>query len=141
MLSGAHVLLAENEPLIALDLTDKLETAGATVIGLAATVHEALRLAMSETLDRAILDFNLADGEVNPVLELLASKGVPMVLHTGRGLPPELASRHPDLTILRKPVSHRQLIAELAAAKATVSREMSAEWAFPACVTSVPQHL
>ena len=106
MLSGEHILVAEDECVIALDLTDTLECAGAAVIGPAATVQEALRLAMAETPDRALLDFNLADGEVTPVLELLVSKGVPVVVYTGRGLPPELAARHPDLTILRKPVPH-----------------------------------
>ena len=139
MLSGERILVAEDECMIALDLTDTLERAGTAVIGPVTTVHEALRLAESETLDRALLDFNLADGEVTPVLELLASKGVPVVVYTGRGLPPELMARHPDLTILRKPVPHRQLVAELAAAKATVSHEMSAEWAFPACGTEVTQ--
>ena len=89
MLSGERILVAEDECMIALDLTDTLERAGASVIGPAATVQEVLKLAMSETPDRALLDFNLADGEVTPVLELLASKGVPVVVYTGRGLPPE----------------------------------------------------
>jgi|SRR5215207_5744187 DNA-binding NtrC family response regulator len=143
MFSGERILVAEDECVIALDLTDTLECAGAAVIGPAATVQETLRLAMTEAVDRAILDFNLADGEVTPALKFLASKGVPTVIYTGRGLPPELASQHPDLTILRKPVPHRQLVAELAAAKATVSRVMSAEWASPVCGTEVtqPQHL
>ena len=143
MLSGECILVAEDERLIALDLTDTIESAGATVVGPAATVSEALRLARAKTLDRAILDFNLADGEVTPVLELLASQGVPMVIYTGRDLPTELASRHPDLTVLRKPVSHRQLIAELAAARAKVTREMNAGSTFRACGTEVtqPQYL
>jgi DNA-binding NtrC family response regulator len=137
MLSGEHVLVAEDECVIAPDLTDMLESAGATVIGPAATVREALRLAMSEAVDRALLDFNLADGEVPPALELLAAKGVPMVIYTGRGLPPELASQHPDLTVLRKPVSHKHLIVELAAAK--VNHGINAGWASQACDTEVTQ--
>ena len=80
--------MAEDECVIALDLTDTLGNAGADVIGPTATVRETLRLVRSETLDRAILDFNLADGEVTPVLELLASKRVPVAIYTGRGLPP-----------------------------------------------------
>jgi hypothetical protein len=31
-------------------------------------------------------------------------------------LPPDLASRHPHVTVLPKPVSHKRLVAELAAA-------------------------
>ena len=73
---------------------------------------------MSQDVDRACLDFNLADGEVTPVLELLASKGVPMVVYTGRGLPKELTSQHPGLIVLLKPLPASRLVKELAKAKA-----------------------
>jgi DNA-binding response OmpR family regulator len=86
MLSGERVLVAEDECLIAMDLADLFETAGASVVGPAATVEEALRLLASEPVDRASLDFNLADGEATPVLDMLASKGVPMIVYSGRGL-------------------------------------------------------
>ena len=117
MLSGEHVLVAEDECVIALDLTNTLESAGATVIGPTATVREALRLAMSEAVDRALLDFNLADGEATPVLDLLASRGIPAVVYTGRGLPADLIQRHPDVSVVLKPVPPKQLVAELAAAR------------------------
>jgi DNA-binding NtrC family response regulator len=120
MLFGACVLVAEDECIIALDLADIFESAGATVIGPAATVREALSLLAAKPVDRACLDFNLADGEVTPVMEMLSSKGVPMVVYTGRGLPPELASRHPHVTVLRKPESHKRLVTELAAARGKV---------------------
>src|SRR3954454_3429471 len=118
MLSGERVLVAEDECLIAMDLADLFETAGANVIGPASTVQEALNLLTSETVDRACLDFNLADGEVTPVLELLASKGIPMVVYTGRGLPKELSWKHPELTVLHKPLPSKRLVTELAKAKA-----------------------
>jgi len=118
MLSGERILVAEDECLIAWDLADTFETAGANVIGPASTVSEALKLVMSQQVDRACLDFNLADGEVTPVLELLASKGVPMVVYTGRGLPTELTSQHPGLTVLLKPLPAKRLVMELAKAKA-----------------------
>src|SRR5215213_268091 len=75
MLFGACVLVAEDECIIAMDLADTFESAGATVIGPAATVREALRLLATKPVDRAFLDFNLADGEVTPVMEMLSSKG------------------------------------------------------------------
>ena len=118
MLSGERILVAEDECLIAMDLADIFETAGASVVGPAATVKEAFKLIMSQEVDRAILDFNLADGEVTPVLELLASKGVPIVVYTGRGLPKELSLQHPSVTVLRKPERAERLIMELAAATA-----------------------
>lgn len=123
MLSGERVLVAEDECLIAMDLADLFETAGASVVGPAATVEEALRLLASEPVDRASLDFNLADGEATPVLDVLASKGVPMIVYSGRGLSIDLSRRHPDVTVLLKPVSPKRLIAELAAAKGKASGE------------------
>jgi hypothetical protein len=44
-----------------------------------------------------------------------------MIIYTGRGLPPDLASRHPHVTVLRKPVCHTRLLAELAAAKGAIT--------------------
>ena len=118
MLSGERILVAEDECLIAMDLAYTFERAGADVIGPASTVQEALKLIMSQEVDRACLDFNLADGEVTPVLDLLASKGIPMVVYTGRGLPKELCSQHPALTVLLKPLPANRLVKELAKAKA-----------------------
>src|SRR3954471_3900137 len=60
--------------------------------------------------------FQLGRCEVTPVMEMLSCKGVPMIIYTGRGLPPDLASQHPHVTVLRKPVCHTRLVAELAAA-------------------------
>src|SRR5215207_8012748 len=117
MLSGKCILVAEDECLIAMDLADIFESAGADVIGPASTVQEALQLIMSQEVDRAMLDFNLADGEVTPVLELLASRGVPIVVYSGRGLPKELSWQHPYVTVLRKPVRAERLVRKLVAAK------------------------
>jgi len=52
MLFGACVLVAEDECIIALDLADTFESAGAAVIGPAATVREALRLVIRAPGDR-----------------------------------------------------------------------------------------
>src|SRR3954447_18613541 len=116
MLSGECVLVAEDECLIAMDLADIFETAGANVIGPASTVKDALKVIMSHEVDRACLDFNLAHGEVTPVLDLLASKGIPMGVYTARGLPKDLASQHPSLPVLHKPLAAKRLVTELARA-------------------------
>src|SRR5215212_8572036 len=118
MLSGERILVAEDECLITMELAYTFERAGADVIGPASTVQEALKLIMSQEVDRACLDFNLADGEVTPVLELLESRGIPMVVYTGRGLPTELSLQHPELTVLHTPLPANRLITELARAEA-----------------------
>jgi AmiR/NasT family two-component response regulator len=54
MLSGERILVAEDECMIALDLTDTLERAGASVIGPAATVQEVLRVRPRSHTERAM---------------------------------------------------------------------------------------
>jgi DNA-binding response OmpR family regulator len=116
MLSGAHVLIAEDELLIAADLADHLEGFGATVVGPAASLRDGLRLATSEKVDTALLDFNLEDGAVTPLLDVLAKRGVATVVYTGQEIPLELRRKHPGLRILSKPLPMHHIVAELAAA-------------------------
>jgi DNA-binding response OmpR family regulator len=117
MLSGARVLVAEDESFVAMDLADTVEGAGASVLGPAATVREATHLIQTEAIDAALLDFNLADGEITPVLETLCERGVPIVVYTGRGLPHELLTRHPGLPVLHKPLPPERVVAALASAR------------------------
>jgi DNA-binding NtrC family response regulator len=114
MLAGTRVLLVEDEAIIALDLADTFESAGANVIGPAASVREALSLIDEETVDTALLDFNVADGEITPVLDLLIARGVPVAIYTGRGIPAALCDRHPNLPVLRKPLSSARIVEEMA---------------------------
>jgi DNA-binding response OmpR family regulator len=114
MLGGARILIVEDEVLIALDLADMVESAGATVVGPAPSTKEASRLLDAGPVEAAILDVNLADGEVTPVLERLVEEGTPVLVYSGGGLPEALRSRHPELTVLRKPVPSSRIVSELA---------------------------
>lgn len=114
MLAGTRVLVVEDEAIIALDLADTFANAGANVIGPAASVREAMLLLDGGIIDTALLDFNVADGEVTPLLDLLVSRGVPVIVYTGRGLPEALCARHPHLPVLRKPLPPGRLLQEMA---------------------------
>lgn len=102
-LEGRHVLIVEDEPFIAFDLADAIEEAGGVVVGPAATVRSALQMIANGRVEAAILDVNLPDGDVGPVIAALASRGVALVVHTGAGLTAELRDRHPDLRVFSKP--------------------------------------
>lgn len=117
MLNRASVLVAEDQPFIALDLALAIEDAGGEVVGPAASVEEALALAASaaKPLAGAILDVDLVDGDCSPLLEVLAGKNVPMIIQTGVGLPRDLATRFPGLVVHIKPCSAAGLIAQLEA--------------------------
>lgn len=113
MLNHALVLVVEDEPFIALDVALAVQDAGGKVVGPAATVREALALIATNAIAAAILDVNLSDGDISPVAELLIDAGIPIILQTGIGLPPELAARYPDIVVHIKPCVAAQLVHQL----------------------------
>jgi hypothetical protein len=60
-----------------------------------------------------MLDVNLSDGAVTPVLEALHARGIPALVYTGASVSEGVRGRHPDLVSLTKPVHPARLIAEL----------------------------
>lgn len=112
-LSGARILVVEDEPFIAFDLQMALEESGAVVIGPAATIAEALDLVRRGAIDGTILDVNLPDGTIGPVLDALP-KHVSVVVQTGVGLPPEIRAAHPDVPVFSKPTPADVLIRRMA---------------------------
>ena len=112
-LASARVLVVEDEMLIALDLADLVEGGGGVVMGPAASVKDALKLVEQDAPDAAILDVNLADGEVTPVLDALLARKVPVLLYTGGGATAEILLRKPDIAIIRKPARSGQILSSL----------------------------
>ena len=102
-LSGRRVLIVEDEPFIAFDLADAIESAGGVVLGPAMSVREALALIARDRVEAAILDVNLPDGDVGPVISALADEGILLLVHTGAGLTPELREQYPSLRVFAKP--------------------------------------
>jgi len=83
-LQDLRVLVVENDEMSAALLQMQLVHSGALVIGLAASVAEALRLLEEASPDVALLDYRLAHNETSePVAAALAARGVPFVLATG----------------------------------------------------------
>ena len=113
MLNRASILVAEDQSFIALDLALAIEDAGGEVIGPTASVKEALALLATTSVAGAVLDANLADGDCSPLVELLADRGVPVIIQTGQGLPANLAARFPHLVVHTKPCVPAKLIAQL----------------------------
>ncbi len=114
MLAGCRVLVVEDEPRVVETISDLLTEAEGVPVGPAATVSEARRLIKDNpSLNAALLDVNLGDGLVTPVLEALNARGVPTVVYTGAAVPEDVRQRHPDLIALTKPVLPARLIGEL----------------------------
>jgi PAS domain S-box-containing protein len=107
-LQGARVLIVEDAVLLALELETGLSEAGASVVGPAYELQEALNL-LGQPIDAAVLDANLNGLSVTPVAEALAARGVPFVFATGYG--DTGAPMGFDAPVIRKPYDVTQVAA------------------------------
>ncbi len=112
-LRGARILVVEDEPFIAFDLKMAIEDTGASAIGPASTIAEALDLIAHDPPDGAILDVNLPDGTIGPVLDALVAKAG-VVVHTGVGLPADIRAAHPNVRVFTKPTEPDILLRHIA---------------------------
>lgn len=115
-LEQRRVLVVEDEIFVALDVAATVEDANGTVLGPVGTVRQAIDIINRNEVDAAILDVNLADGDVEAVLDRLKSRDVFVVIHTGGGLPARLAARYPEVPVFQKPVPPSVLTRTLASA-------------------------
>lgn len=107
-LAGRHILLVEDDFFIADDFAATFEGAGATVVGPAATLPQALDLiARTERIDGAVLDINLQGEMAYALADALRARGVPVIFASGydRGTIPE---RYADVPLCEKPVDPTQ---------------------------------
>lgn len=106
---GYRILLVEDEPLVAMDISASLEDFGATVVRVARTLDEAISAARLEDLDLALLDGNLMGEPVDLVAEALSKRGVPFCFVSGYG-PEHLPKGFTDAPVLVKPVDPDMLV-------------------------------
>ena len=88
-LKDKRVLVVEDEPLASMLVEDELRDAGATILGPARSVADALQLVEAAAADGgisvAVLDINLEGRHVAPVADRLAALRVPFLFATGYG--------------------------------------------------------
>ena len=108
-----RILIVEDEAIIALDLAHAVEDVDGEVVGPVASVADALALLDITPINGAVLDANLFDGVVTPLVLHLLDLGVPFVIHTGTGLPADLAGRLIDLPLVMKPAPATSVVATL----------------------------
>jgi DNA-binding response OmpR family regulator len=109
-LRGRAILVVEDERLIALDIADCFRQAGASVYS-ARNLREGLRLAGQPDLSAAVVDFGLGDGDGAGLCELLKTRGVPFVLHTGYAHPSEACQSG---VLVPKPAAPMELVTTVA---------------------------
>ena len=103
-LTGRHILVVEDDPLIAHDLCDYLQTYGAQVIGPAVSVDQALHYVEAcPHLDGVVLDVQLGEELSYPVADVLVERQVPFLFATA--FPSwVIPSAYAGVARLRKPV-------------------------------------
>lgn len=111
-LTGCHVLVVEDDTLIAVLIEEALQALGCIVIGPVGKLETAMRLAETEALSAAILDVNIRGGRVFPVAEQLRARGIPFALASGYG-DWALPDAFRDLPRLTKPFTFPELEAQV----------------------------
>jgi CheY-like chemotaxis protein len=101
ILRGRSILVVENEFLIAMDIVQALEKAGA-IATMTTTVRHALILVEHDGLSAAIMDHALSDGDSTELCARLEARGIPYVSYSGYD-PVKGASA--DAPHISKPVS------------------------------------
>jgi len=94
-----RVLIVEDEPLVAMEISLQLEDEGMTPLGPATSCRQALALIEAEQPDLVLLDGNLNGERVDVVANELAARGTPFAFVSGYGseLFPEGHNHRPAL--------------------------------------------
>jgi CheY-like chemotaxis protein len=82
-LDGRQILVVEDQYLLARDVCEWLEAAGAEIIGPAPDSRKACELLEGRSVDGAVVDINLGNGPTYEVASRLAERKVPFVFATG----------------------------------------------------------
>ncbi|WP_184716742.1 response regulator [Caulobacter sp.] len=107
-LSALKVLVVEDEALVSMLVEDMLTDLGCTIVGPAAEIEEALRLATSADIDAALLDVNLGGRPIFPVADALRARGVPYAFASGYG-EAGISEDHKGAAVLQKPFREADL--------------------------------
>jgi CheY-like chemotaxis protein len=83
LLRDKHILIVEDDYLVADQTRRELENCGAVIIGPVPSVDLALDLLESRKIDAAILDIDLAGETVYPLADMLSERKIPFVFATG----------------------------------------------------------
>lgn len=102
MPGSLSIFIAEDEPLVAMMLEEFLDVLGHRTAITVDEVEGGLVHAAELPCDAAILDVHLFGKSVWPLADLLADRGVPILLATGGQTEPPPA-RYADAAVLAKP--------------------------------------
>jgi ActR/RegA family two-component response regulator len=114
---SGDVLVVEDDPMLALALTEALEDAGLEVAGPCLGYRQALVAIARKPPTRAVIDVDLGSGDLRPgfegerLLAILDKGGCRCVVYSGRSeLFEPIARAHPDVVFISKPASVTRVV-------------------------------
>jgi CheY-like chemotaxis protein len=108
--AGAHILVVEDEALIAAQIEDVLGDAGYVVLGPASRLAEAFEQFYWKRPDAALLDINVAGESSFPLAEFLTAKGVPFAFCSGYGEAGAVPEQFRHIPVIAKPADPARLV-------------------------------
>ncbi|WP_432797652.1 response regulator [Poriferisphaera sp. WC338] len=109
-LTNLHLIIVEDDFVVAQSLSDLLEAFGAKDVEMASNIDQAIDKINKQRFDIAILDVNLLGGSVEPVALRLKEQGVPFLFVTGYASQDMLPASMQDHAVLLKPVNPEEML-------------------------------
>lgn len=132
------VLVVEDDPMLALALTEGLEAAGFEVAGPCLGYRQALVAIARRAPTRAVIDVDLGSGDLRPgfegerLLAILDKGGCRCIVYSGRSeLFEPIARAHPDVVFIAKPKPVAEVVAAVAASASDGSQAAAGASAAP----------
>lgn len=82
-LTGECILIVEDDPVQALDLSAALMDAGASILGPATNLNEAVALLAENACSAAVLDLRVGDRNSTSLAQHLLEERIPFMIYTG----------------------------------------------------------
>lgn len=112
LIEGWHLLVVEDEPLVAMELCAIIEDAGGVVVATVANADAALEVITTSELDCVLLDGNLQGIPVDDIARALRDRGVPFLFVSGYGRE-NLPVGFEEVQLITKPFNGRDLVREI----------------------------
>jgi CheY-like chemotaxis protein len=107
-MSRLHILVVEDESMVAMMIEDMLEDLGHKVVATSGRMPDASKLVAAASADLAILDVNLNGEETYPLADSLAARAIPFIFATGYGSS-GIKADWSGVPVLQKPFQSREL--------------------------------
>lgn len=108
LLTGARVLVVEDEVMVSWMVQDMVSDLGCIVLGPVPSVDQALEIIAAQPIDAAVLDVNLNGQTSYPVADALLALGAPFVFSTGYD-GDRVPERYRTFPVLQKPLRRSDL--------------------------------